>query len=32
MKDKDDIISDLKGKIYVLDKENLELQTKIKVL
>lgn len=32
MKNKDEIITDLKTKIYALDKENLELQNKIKSL
>lgn len=32
MKDKDTVINDLRSKIYSLDKENLELQTKVKLL
>lgn len=32
MRDKDDVINDLKGKIYNIDKENLELNTTIKGL
>ena len=32
MRDKDDIITDLKKKIYSLDKENAELSTKVKGL
>lgn len=32
MKDKDSIITELKNKIYVLDRENVEMQCKIKNL
>ena len=32
MRDKDDVINDLKGKIYNIDKENLQLNTTIKGL
>ena len=32
MQDKDSVINDLRGKIYSLDKENLELNTKVKLL